>query len=110
MKQLITMAACLMVLMALLSQFVQNQKLLMQMEAGSHAVDAFCETRDVGALKEAMGRIFDCQPEGLVITEEENCYVIKAPVKPILANPSFWGVEPEENQGMYRWERNLRDE
>ena len=50
MKHLITMTASLMVLMALLSQIVQNQQLLMQFEAGSHAVEYFCETLDEGGL------------------------------------------------------------
>jgi len=110
MKQLITMTACMMILMALLTQIVQNQKLLMQLEAGTHAVDVFCETKDQSALKQSMAHIMRCEPESLTVTEEKDCYVIKAPVNPILATPAFWGVDEEANQGLYRWERKVQDE
>ena len=46
MKHLITLTACLMILMALLSQFVQNQHLLLQLEQGTQVVDVYCKTKD----------------------------------------------------------------
>jgi len=110
MKQLVTMTACLMLLMALLSQFVQNQKLLMQLEAGSHAVDVFCETKDEVELKRSLSRIMNCEPAELSITEGEDCCVIKTPVKPVLSASSFWGIDEDANRGVYRWERKVRDE
>ena len=109
MKHLITMTASLMILMALLSQFVQNQSLLMQLEAGSHAVDIFCEKQDEDDLKVSLSRIMDCVTAEIVIEKEEGFVVVTAPVKSILATPGVWGIEPEENRGIYRWEREVQD-
>ena len=110
MKQLITMTACLMILMALLSQFVQNQTLLMQLEQGSHAVDLFCETGEENTLKASMAAIMDCETEEIRVQEQEGRILVSAPVKAVLASPSFWGIDPEENHGRYQWEREDRDE
>lgn len=110
MKHLITLTACLLVLMALLSQFVHNQNLLMQLEQGSRIVDIFCENEDIGELKSSLASVMDCPKEELSIEKEGNSYVISAPVKAILAVPSFWGIESEANCGRYRWERIVEDE
>lgn len=109
MKHLITMTASLMVLMALLSQIVQNQQLLMQFEAGSHAVEYFCETLDEAGLKDSLSRIMGCETGDITVIKDEGRFVISAPVKTILAAPEFWGIEPEENKGTYRWERKAKD-
>ena len=109
MKHLITMTACLLVLMALLSQFVQNQQLLMQLEAGSHAVDLFCEDRDEAALRSSLARVMDCEEREIGLQQGDNRLVITVPVKAILASPEFWGLDSAENQGVYRWEREAED-
>lgn len=109
MKHLITMTACLMILMALLSQFVQNQQLLVQRELGSHAVDIFCETGEEDMLRGTLSRIMGCETEEIVVEKEDDTFVVTAPVKAILAAPSFWGIDPACNRGQYRWERNLKD-
>ena len=105
MKHLITMTACLLLLMALLSQFVQNQQLLLQLEAGSQAVNHYCENGDEAGLRDTLSRIMDCEIEEIVIEREADTLVISTPVKSILATPAFWGVSPEENCGNYCWER-----
>lgn len=110
MKHLITLTACLLVLMALLSQFAHNQKLLMQLEQGSRVVDMFCENGDIGELRSSLASVMDCQKEELSIEKEGDSYVISAPVKAILAAPSFWGIKPEANCGRYRWERMAGNE
>ena len=109
MKHLITMTACLLVLMALLSQFVHNQKLLLQLEGGSHVVEQFCEYRDMAKLKTALGRIMGCETDEIYVEEQQDTFVITAPVKRILAAPAFWGIDPEVNSGRYRWEREVAD-
>lgn len=109
MKHLITMTACLLILMALLCQFVRNQQLLMQLEVGSHAVDLFCENRDERNLKVSLCRIMGCEEREVTVKEEGSFFIITAPVECILATPEFWGIEPEENQGVYRWEREAAD-
>lgn len=109
MKHLITMTACLLLLVALLSQFVQNQQLFIQLEMGGHAVDLFCETRDEPKLKHSLGRIMDCEESEITVKEEGDFFVITAPVECILATPEFWGVDAEANQGIYRWEREVKD-
>ena len=105
MKQLITMTACLLLLMALLSQFVQNQKLLMDLESCSHQVDIFCVTEDVPALRRSLGKIMNCSEGEITIEREASLWVIQVPVKKILITPSFWGVKKEDNHGVYVWER-----
>ncbi len=109
MKHLITMTACLMVLMALLSQFVQNQKLLSQLESGSHAVDAFCKSGDEIELKSSLSGIMDCERSEVMVVKDKDTFIITVPVKSILATPSFWGIDPVENVGQYRWERKSDD-
>ena len=105
MKQLITLTACLMILMALLTQFVQNQKLLMQIEKGSRIVDSFCEDGDEDALRASLCRVMGCEDAAVSVTTEGDKIMVTAPVESILATPSFWGIEPERNHGRYRWER-----
>lgn len=109
MKQLITMAACLMVLMALLSQFVQNQQLLMKVESGTYAVDVFCRDKDEDRLRDSLSHIFECKKEDVLIKKEKNLLSITTPVKEILAVPEFWGIVQSQNHGVYRWERTLED-
>lgn len=110
MKQFITVTGCVILLMALLCQFVQNQKILMALEAGSHAVDRFCEIEDERALRLSLSRIMDCGEEEVHIEKENGRWEIKVPVKQILAAPAFWGVLPEENKGIYKWEREHKNE
>ena len=109
MKHLITMTACLLLLMALLSQFVQNQQLLLQLESGSQAVDRFCENGDEARLKHALSRIMDCETGEIVIEKEADVLLVRTPVKSILAVPVFWGISTEENCGIFCWEREASD-
>ncbi|MBR3785200.1 MAG: hypothetical protein IKJ77_02195 [Firmicutes bacterium] len=109
MKHLITMTACLLVLMALLSQFVHNQKLLLQLESGSHMVEQFCEHRDVERLKSGLGHIMGCETDEISVEEQQGVFVVTSPVKRILAAPAFWGIDPKENSGRYQWEREAEN-
>ena len=110
MKHLITMTACLMVLMALLSQFVHNQQLLMKVETGSYTVDVFCKDKNERKMRETMAQIFNCNREDILIEEENGILQISTPVKEILAVPEFWGIEQSLNYGVYRWERQMENE
>ena len=110
MKHIITMTACLMVLMALLSQFVHNQQLLMKVESGSYAVDVFCKDKNEHKMRETLSKIFDCNREDVLLEVENGMLRISTPVKEILAVPEFWGIEPTMNYGVYRWERQMENE
>lgn len=110
MKHLITMMACIMVLLALLSQLVQNQQILLQLESGSHAIDQFCEYGDEAELKKSLCRIMDCEIEEVSIEQRDDVWIITVPIKKVLAAPEFWGINPNKNEGVYQWERRIRHE
>ncbi|MBR3756210.1 MAG: hypothetical protein IKK48_03780 [Firmicutes bacterium] len=109
MKHLITMSACLLILMVILLQLVQNQKLLMQLEAGSYVVQLFCDNKDEDSLISSLSDIMDCEEREITVKKEGDTFLISAPVKAVLATPSFWGIEIEENHGIYCWKREVRD-
>lgn len=110
MKHLITLTACLMILMALLSQFVQNQHLLLQLEQGTQVVDVYCKTKDRKQLKSCLSQIMDCKAEEIEIKQTGDKITISCPVNGILANPGFWGLDEQENRGRYCWKRMVEDE
>ena len=109
MKHLVTMTACLMILMALLSQLVQNQKILFQLEEGRYVVDIFCDNGDEEALKSSLHRILHCDEDEIMIEKNNENVTIKVPIHDVLATPGFWGVTREMNQGSYCWERKIKD-
>ena len=109
MKHLITLTASLMILMALLSQFVQNQRLLMQLEHGTYVVNSYCKDKNDMKLKESLSRIMMCEKESVSIAKQGQRLKISVPLKDILSTPKLWGVSKEENQGSYCWERVFED-
>ena len=109
MKHLITLTASLMILLALLSQFVQNQRLLVQLEQGTYVVNTYCSDRNDVELKESLSRIMMCEKEAITIETQGDIMKIKVPLKDILATPKLWGISKDVNQGIYRWERKIED-
>ena len=95
MKHLITSIACMVLLLALLMQFVQNQVLYQNLVMVNSVVDE--TTSDQSALKAEISQIMGCDADAVMVREDGDFVEVKFPITHVLASPSFWGVESEEN-------------
>ena len=101
MKNLITTVASVILLMAFVVQFVQNQILyfkLIEVEGIIHSyevvtVDEDLNEENITLLKEKIATLLNCPVEKIVVEDECICF----PIKNIVALPEFWGIDSEEN-------------
>lgn len=118
MKNLITAIGCVMVLMAILMEFVHGQVLWSRIMAADQAVNTFREAvREEGCvserrqrrLKEELARLLDCREEEVevrgnvqpVLQGGRISYEIKAPCGNALALAGFWDIEEEKDAFFY---------
>lgn len=112
MKNLITSTACVMILLALVLQFAQNQILHNRLMAADFAVNTFKEAvKQEGCisgenekwLQERISSILECSSRQVevsggrtpVMRGELIEYRIQAPVTEVVAVPGFWGLKNE---------------
>lgn len=124
MKHLITVTACMMLLMALIMQMVQSQMIYLQVEEVAKAMDAFapeiqkegCVSESIQIkISEAAAEILGCCEEEIIIETdrtvvsagEEIVYMVQIPLKDILAAPDFWKVDTQTNRLDYQIRRKL---
>lgn len=124
MKHLITVTACMMLLMALIMQMVQSQMIYLQVEEVAKAMDAFapeiqkegCVSESIQIkISEAAAEILGCSEEEIIIETdrtvvsagEEIVYMVQIPLKDILAAPDFWKVDTQTNRLDYQIRRKL---
>lgn len=124
MKHLITITACMMLLMALIMQMVQSQMIYLQVEEVAKAMDAFapeiqkegCVSESIQIkISEAAAEILGCSEEEIIIETdrtvvsagEEIVYMVQIPIKGILAAPDFWKVDTQTNRLDYQIRRKL---
>lgn len=124
MKHLITVTACMMLLMALIMQMVQSQMIYLQVEEVAKAMDAFapeiqkegCVSESIQIkISEAAAEILGCSEEEIIIETdrtvvsagEEIVYMVQIPIKDILAAPDFWKVDTQTNRLDYQIRRKL---
>ncbi|MEE0741177.1 MAG: hypothetical protein ACLRWH_02315 [Emergencia sp.] len=124
MKHLITITACMMLLMALIMQMVQSQMIYLQVEEVAKAMDAFapeiqkegCVSESIQIkISEAAAEILGCSEEEIIIETdrtvvsagEEIVYMVQIPIKDILAAPDFWKVDTQTNRLDYQIRRKL---
>ena len=118
MKNLITAIGCVMVLMAILMEFVHGQVLWSRIMAADQAVNTFREAvREEGCVserqrrwnKEELARLLDCGEEEVEVTGTAQpvlqggriTYEIKAPCGKALALAEFWDIEEEKDVFAY---------
>lgn len=127
MKNLITAAACLMVLMAISVQFTHSQVLHMRLTAADQAVSVFGQNvRQEGCvsqtsqkkLKQELASLFQCTEED--ITVEGNTvpvfrgnvisFTVSTTVDNVIAAAPFWNLRQGNNQFEYKVCRNVTSE
>ena len=119
MKNLLTSAACIMILLAFVLQFTQNQLLHNRLTAVDQAVNNFKEVvkqegciteENEKELRREIGRILDCPADTVEIGGGRERvfrgglieYSVEVPIDEIVSVPFFWGISEEENQINYR--------
>lgn len=122
MKNLLTSMACLMLLLAFVLQFTQNQLLFSRITAVDQAVNNFKEiVKQEGGvteenekeLKKTLGEILECREEQIKVDGSRQRvfrgqlirYQVEVPISGIIAVPLFWGIGEEENRLSYRISR-----
>lgn len=127
MKNLITSAACIMILLAFVLQFTQNQVIHNRITAVDQAVNNFkevvkqqgCITEDnEEALKKEIAKILDCSLEEIEVTGDHRAvfrggiiaYSVSVPIKHIVSQPGFWGLKDDENLMEYKVDRYTTSE
>lgn len=115
MKHLITITACMMLLLALIMQMTRNQALYLQVAEVSRTVDAFAEEiEEAGRVPESVRKqicrraaeILECSRDDIRIEEERTAtsagrqirYTVQIPVRDVLAAPGFWHIDAAANQ------------
>ncbi|MDD5922233.1 MAG: hypothetical protein PUC44_03510 [Eubacteriales bacterium] len=115
MKNLITSFACLILLLAVLLQFVQFQVLFLHILRCEDAADSlFEEVRKEGCVTESAERAFrkqvqkelSCDEKEITVQgasqrEEEGALIpvrVSFPLKNLVLAPAFWGIREEKNQ------------
>lgn len=121
MKNLITAAAGLMLLLAFLLQFTHSQVLHGRMTRADQAITTFREViRQEGCisaeneawLKETLAGILGCSEEMVYVTGDRRPvfrgskveYQVKAPLEKAVITADFFGIEEEKNRLTYRAE------
>ena len=115
MKNLITMMACVMLLLTFLTEFVQSQQLALRIGQAERITDFYCQVEDMEGMQRELSRVMGCGTEDirLVMTEAKRgekvvkSYRVEIPVEKILASPKFWGIDETENKGMHTLEREV---
>lgn len=119
MKNLITSTACIMILIALVMQFTQNQITYIRVMAVDQAVNSFKETvKQEGCItdnnedyvKKEIGRILSCDEGEVKVTGDRNAalrgklvhYGIAVDIRGVIGTPGFWGISDEENRFEYK--------
>lgn len=127
MKNLLTSVACIMILLAFVLQFTQNQVLHNRLTAIDQAGNNFKEiikqegcitAENEKQLKKEICRILDCPEEDIRIKGGRERvfrgglihYSIEVPVKEIISVPLFWGIREDENQISYKIHRYTTSE
>jgi len=119
MKNLITAAASLMVLLAFLLQFTHSQILYGRLLAADQTVNTFRETvkqegcisaENEKSLRQGLSGILDCGEEEIVVSGDRSplfrgsavSYEVEAPVKNAAAMAKFWNIDEKLNRFVYR--------
>ncbi len=127
MKNLITAVGCVLLLMAVLLQFVQSQNTALKLAAVDNAVSGFRETvRQDGCvteenednLKRELADILDCRisditVDGDRVPKERGSFVmyeIKAPLRGLIGDTGFWNLEEEDGELDYHVKRYAASE
>lgn len=118
MKNLITSIACMMLLLALILQFAQNQNLHCRLLAVNQAVSTFKEEakqegyisdENENWLREQLSGILSCKAEQISVSGTRKSvrqgelieYQVKFPLTDLLISPEFWGIHETENVVTY---------
>lgn len=119
MKNLITAAASLMVLLAFLLQFTHSQVLYGRLLAADQAVNSFREIvkqegcispENEKSLRQGLAGILDCGEEEITVDGDRVplfrgstvSYEVEAPVKNAVTTAKFWNIDEKLNRFVYR--------
>jgi hypothetical protein len=119
--------ACIMILLAFVLQFTQNQVLHNRISAVDQAVNAFREivkqegcitVSNEAQLREKVAEILGCGEEDIVVSGERSpvfrgkviAYTVEVPLGEIVTTASFWGISDEDNQVNYTISRYTTSE
>ena len=127
MKNLITSMACIMILLAFVLQFTQNQVIHNRVTAVDQAANNFkevvkqqgcIEVENEKRLKEEIARILSCSTAEVKVTGDRKAvfrgeiihYRVEVPIKKIINQPGFWGLNKDKNRFGYRVDRYTTSE
>lgn len=127
MKNLITSMACIMILLAFVLQFTQNQVLHNRITAVDQAANNFkevvkqqgrIEEENEKRLKKEIAQILSCSADEVKITGDRKAvfrgeiihYRVEVPIKNIIHQAGFWGLKKEENLMLYKVDRYTTSE
>lgn len=127
MKNLITSMACIMILLAFVLQFTQNQVIHNRITAVDQAANNFKEVvkqqgcikeENEKRLKEEIAKILSCNAGEVKVTGDRKAvfrgeiihYRVEVPIKNIINQPGFWGLNKGKNRIGYRVDRYTTSE
>lgn len=127
MKNLITAAACLLLLLAFLVQIIENQKIYIKITNLDEEVNNFKEViKQDGCItgdneKRMIGeisRILNCNPQKIKIKGDKKPmqrgelirYQVEVPIENVIANREFWGIPKDYDKINYVVKRNTTSE
>ena len=99
MKNMITAIACVLLLMAFLVQFVQNQVLFQKLVLANAAVEQWDGVSE--GLEREISEIMSCSEGAVAIRQEDDEIEVRFPITSVLASPEFWGIDEAENTVSY---------
>lgn len=122
MKNLITSAACIMILLAFVLQFTSDQIMHNKISAVNQAVNNFKEiARQEGcisavneqSLRRELSSLLECEESEILVRGDRTaqyrgnliCYEVEVPLKNIVAAAEFWGIDREDNKTAYKIKR-----
>ena len=110
MKDLITTIGALMILMMFVVQFANNQSIATRILAADHYADMY-EEGSIETMEECIDKIsgcFGCEKGNVYLQEKDAEYIIKAPIKNIIACADFLGIDQSENTALYTYIGELK--
>lgn len=105
MKDLITTIGALMLLMMFVIQFANNQAIATRILAADHYADMY-EGGSIETMEECIDKIascFGCKRDDVYMNENEAEYIIKAPIKNVIACAGFLGIDQSQNEAQYTY-------
>ena len=104
MKDLITTIGAVTILMIFVFQFCINQTIITKVIVAEKFVSSLEENQDVAdidRLKNKLSDLFSCDVSELSLEEREDVYIIKVPLRNVVACGDFLGISPEDNRATY---------